>query len=187
MRDSGFSEEQNADLIDVCRCTGLRREELRQLTGDCLEQIGEGTYVLHVTRGTKGGRHRTVPLMGEPECVRRAVEIIGRAGSEKVFGRINSHADIHSYRAQYATGVYNRYARTIEKIPPAERYVCRRDCAGIVLDKRAMRIALEALEHNRFNVIAERYLKILSPWISLKSKVVAVQHSSIRTLSPEVP
>ena len=24
VRDNGFSEEQNADLIDVCRCTGLR-------------------------------------------------------------------------------------------------------------------------------------------------------------------
>ena len=159
VRDSGFSEEQNADLIDVCRCTGLRREELRQLTGDCLERIGEGTYVLHITRGTKGGRHRTVPLMGEPERVRRVAEIIGRAGSEKVFGRINSHADIHSYRAQYATDVYNRYARPIEEIPPAERYVCRRDCAGIVLDKRAMRIASEALGHSRINVIAGHYLK----------------------------
>lgn len=66
--------------------------------------------------------------------------------------------DIHSYRAQYATEVYDRYARPKEEIPPAERYVCRRDCAGIVLDKCAMRIASEALGHSRINVITEYYL-----------------------------
>lgn len=115
--------------------------------------------MLHITRGTEGGRHRTVPLMGEPERVRRAAEIIGCAGSENVFGRINSHADIHNYRAQYATDVYSQYARPKEEIPPAERYVCRRDCAGMVLDKRAMRIASEALGHSRINVIAGHYLR----------------------------
>ena len=97
--------------------------------------------------------------MGEPERVRRALEIISRAGSEKVFDRINSHADIHSYRAQYATDVYSWYARPIKEIPPTERYICRRDCAGIVLDKRAMWIASEALGHSRINVIAGHYLK----------------------------
>ena len=58
----------------------------------------------------------------------------------------------------YATEVYDRYARPKEEIPPAERYVCRRDCAGIVLDKCAMRIASEALGHSRINVITEYYL-----------------------------
>ena len=55
--------------------------------------------------------------------------------------------------------VTSRYARPKDEISPAERYVCRRDCAGIVLDKRAMRIASEALGHSRINVIAGHYLR----------------------------
>ncbi len=83
---------------------------------------------------------------------------MNEAGNKKVFTKISSAADIHSYRGDYATAIYLANARPLDQIPKCDRYYCRKDKKGIWYDKEAIKITSKALGHNRINVIAEQYL-----------------------------
>lgn len=167
-RDRHFSEEKNKELVEFCRSTGLRRNELKYITGDKLYKNNEGKYMIHVTTGTKGGRERDLPVIGNIDNV---VKLMSSAGSSRVFNKISSAADIHSYRSDYATSYYKSIARDINDIPydkinkgtgssyQGEVYVCRDDMKGIKFDKVAMAKVSKALGHNRISVIAGHYLK----------------------------
>lgn len=161
-RDAGFSEEQNAELIEFCRSTGLRRAELAAVRGSWLyqtkdEDTGAVQWWLDLsqTKATKGGKPRQVPIMGDVELVYRLCK---QAGDERVWPKVHAHADIHSYRADYCKRVYLAHARDVAKLPRSERYHCQRDKAGTVYDRAAMIIASKALGHNRESVIAANYL-----------------------------
>ena len=62
---------------------------------------GDGSYSIRVDKGAKGGRYREDPVIG-PHAEEIAASMRA-AGSGKVWGKVSSHADIHSYRADYAT------------------------------------------------------------------------------------
>ena len=81
------------------------------------------------------------------------------AGSEKVWSKVPNGADIHSYRSQYATKMYNSLARDREQIPKGDRYCCRGDLKGVWYDKQAMREVSNALGHDRISVIAGHYIR----------------------------
>lgn len=153
-RDSHFSEEKNADFVEFCRSTGLRRSEITKLRGDQLLQE-EGQWYIQTTG--KGGRFRIIPICGDVELVVRKMQA---AGTGKVWKKVPQNADIHSYRADYASRIYLKYARPIEEIPRKERYICRKDKAGIVYDKIAMLEASRALGHNRISVVGAHYLRL---------------------------
>lgn len=155
VRDADFSVSNNADLITFCKCTGLRRSELQELRGTDITADG---LRLHVTRNTKGGRWRMAPLAGTPEEVELVQRMCKAAGDGRVWSNVPSSADIHSYRADYCQRVYLQHARSADKIPPAERYYCRGDRKGMILDRAAMLEASRALGHNRIDVIASHYL-----------------------------
>lgn len=155
VRDADFSTTNNADLITFCRCTGLRRSELQELKGTDL--TADGQY-LHITRNTKGGRWRMAPITGTAEEIAMVQRMCKAAGDGRVWPHVSSSADIHSYRADYCQRVYLQYARPADKIPPADRYYCRGDRKGIILDRPAMLVASQALGHNRIDVIASHYL-----------------------------
>ena len=154
-RDKDFSESNNKDLIIFCRCTGLRRSELRELHGTDLTADG---LQLHVIRNTKGGRWRMAPLAGTSEEIELVQRMCQEAGDSRVWPHVPSSADIHSYRADYCKRVYLQHARSADQIPPADRYYCRGDRKGVVLDRVAMLQASRALGHNRIDVIASHYL-----------------------------
>lgn len=152
VRDRHFSEEKNREFVEFCRSTGLRRSELAGLKPEQLQQRSDGSYVLQI-KG-KGGRNRMAPVLN-----RAAVERIqATAPGEKVWEKVPNGADVHGYRSDYATRVYKEYARS--EIPKADRYYCRGDLKGIVLDKKAMEITSQALGHNRISVIAGHYIKM---------------------------
>ena len=153
-RDKHFSEEKNAEFVEFCRSTGLRRSEITKLRGDQLIER-DGEYCIETTG--KGGRFRVITICGNVELV---IGKMKEAGTEKVWKKIPSNADIHSYRADYATRIYSKYARPIEEIPRKERYICRKDKAGIVYDKAAMLETSKALGHNRISVVGEHYLRL---------------------------
>lgn len=155
-RDRHFSKEKNAELVNFCRCTGLRRAELESLRPDQLQQREDGAYFLEI-KG-KGGRVRLAPIVGTQEQVQAVVNRI-QAAQGKVWGKVHSAADIHAYRAEYATRVYEMHARPVDEIPKDAAYHCRGDLKGVVYDKAAMRIASEALGHNRISVIAGHYIR----------------------------
>lgn len=126
-------------------------------------------YFTHVRSG-KGGRERYSPIVGK-----NAEQIIERIQDtppeEKVWQHIHQCADIHGYRAEYATAIYKAHARAIQDIPydrvnrgtgkryQSEVYVCRKDEAGKKLDKEAMLVCSKALGHNRIEVVANNYIR----------------------------
>ena len=126
-------------------------------------------WFVHVRNG-KGGRERLSPIIGK-----NAGQIIERITDtppeEKVWQHVHNCADIHGYRAEYATAIYKAHARAIEEIPydrvnrgtgrryQSEVYTCRKDEAGKKLDKAAMLICSKALGHNRISVVADNYIR----------------------------
>lgn len=126
-------------------------------------------YYIHVRNG-KGGRERVSPIVGK-----NAAQIVERIrntpSDEKVWQHIHQSADIHGYRAEYATDIYRAHARPIEEIPydrvnkgtgrkfQSDVYTCRKDESGKKLDKKAMLICSKALGHNRIEVVANNYIR----------------------------
>lgn len=153
-RDKHFSEEKNAEFVEFCRSTGLRRSEITKLRGDQLIER-EGEHYICITG--KGGRYREAPVCGNVELVIRKMQA---AGKGKVWAKVPGNADIHSYRADYATRIYSSHARPIEELPRSEKYICRKDKSGIVYDRKAMLEASKALGHNRISVVGEHYLRL---------------------------
>ena len=168
VRDSHFSYERNSDLVDFCRSTGARRRELSCLTGDKLIER-DGQYFVRFDVGTKGGRVREAPVIGNVDLV---VRYMRSAGSELVFPHISSACDIHSFRADYCTALYKMTAREIRDIPydrvnqgsgrlyQSDVYYCRGELKGIALDKKAMNVCSEALGHSRNEIISRHYVRI---------------------------
>ena len=155
VRDKHFSEEKHKDLVRFCRATGLRRAELQQLRGTDLIEINGEPFIC-VSRGAKGGRHRNIPLAFEKYFIQG---LMSSKGDNKVFEKIPNGADIHSYRAEYATRLYKALARDINTLPKSEKYHCRKDLKGACYDKKAMLEVSRALGHNRISVIAGHYIR----------------------------
>ena len=128
----------------------------------------ESDFIYH--RRDKGGKDRFAPIIGDD-----AAAIIARMKStpptQKVWGKVPKNADIHSYRADYATTLYRQYARDVKCIPydkinrgsgrpyQSEAYICRGDYKGKKLDKSAMYKVSKALGHNRLDVVANNYIR----------------------------
>lgn len=128
-------------------------------------------YFIHVRNG-KGGRERISPIIGSN--TEQIVERIRNTPEEdKVWQHIHQSADIHGYRAEYATSIYKANARPIAEIPydrinrgtghryQSQVYICRKDEAGRKLDKAAMLVCSKALGHNRLEVVANNYIRDL--------------------------
>ena len=200
-RDKHFSVSNNDELIKFCKGTGLRRSELASIKGkdlisrseiemelnqlNLLENLTpeevkrlnilkdamrfESEYYINIENG-KGGRKRISPIVGKN--IDQIVERMKNTPEDKkVWEYVNSNADIHSYRADYATEIYKKYARNIEDIPfdrvnkgtgkkfQSEVYACRKDESGKKLDKAAMLLSSKALGHNRIEVVANNYIR----------------------------
>lgn len=151
--DRHVSQSNNADIITFCKCSGLRRSELAQIRGADLNG-----NTLTVYRATKGGRARLVELCGNAEELATVCKLAAAAGQNKIFPHVHSNLDVHALRAEYAKRIYTQYARPADQIPRADRYYCRGNMAGLILDRRAMRIASNNLGHSRIDVIAGHYL-----------------------------
>lgn len=114
IRDKNFNEDLHKDLVTFCKCTGLRRAELEQIRGEDLREV-DGKYYLEVTRGTKGGRPRTSPIVGSEDEIQAVVAQLRAAGSKKVYETVSTNADIHGYRAEYASYIYNAQKRDLSE------------------------------------------------------------------------
>lgn len=173
--DAHFSEKNNKDLINACRCVGFRRSELEAAKAEDLWEIN-GIYFMNI-RG-KGGRIRAAQLYGTAEEIENAVAYIRNLSGHN---HIHSNADIHSYRADYASRVYRAHARDLSQLKGRKIdytaltgktakdgshiyknaiYHCRGDQKGQAMDRTAMIIASQNLGHNREDVVGEHYLKL---------------------------
>lgn len=181
LRRSELMELRGKDLVtraqiedEIARLNALPTGERSAAADKRLEMLQDTRlfdeeYFTHVRNG-KGGRERLSPIIG-----RFAGQIIGRIretpAEEKVWQYVNTNADIHGYRAEYATAIYKTHARPIQDIPydrvhrgtgrryQSEVYTCRKDEAGKKLDKAAMLVCSKALGHNRISVVADNYIR----------------------------
>ena len=156
-RARNFSIENNRDLIDFCKSTGLRRSELETLTGgDTKVYFDEkGDAYISGVKG-KGGKVRDVRILANnPNVIRK---IKNTAADQPVWGTVHSAANIHGYRADYAQALYKSVARPAGQLKQEEKYICQRDMAGVVFDRKAMKIVSESLGHNRIGIVAQNYL-----------------------------
>lgn len=151
-----FSEKKNAELVNFCKKTGLRKHELKALQGDDLIQL-DGKYYIHVRRG-KGGKERFVEIYEQDELVIQRMR--QTPAGVKVWTKNNGWKECcpaHRYRADYAAALYHFYARDVSQLGKHEKYFCRNDERGKVYDRQALKIVSENLGHNRINVIPVNY------------------------------
>ena len=106
IRDKHFSIQKNQNMITFCMCTGLRRAELAQIRGTDLI-VQEGKLYLDIRKGSKGGRLRVSPVVGNDEEIALVKKLCMDAGDQQIFPHPSFNADIHSFRAEYAMRVYN--------------------------------------------------------------------------------
>ena len=129
--DKHFSEKNNADLLCFCKCFGLRRRELAAINGDALEINSKGEYILNVTKGTKGGRVRKVPIANiNQEELDTVIRLCKDAGHSNIFKKISSAADIHYYRHIFALRTYEKHARPFQEYKNERLVVYRNRVIG---------------------------------------------------------
>ncbi len=147
----------------------MEEEKRLKLMKESLDLFPDYEHFIHHYKD-KGGRERYAPIIGaNQEQVVARMKSVGP--DEHVWKNVPVAADIHSYRAEYGTDIYYKYARAIEDIPrnginkgngrryQKEVYVCRRDEKGKKLDAKALEKASKALGHNRIEVVATNYLR----------------------------
>lgn len=106
-----FSYDKNRELVNFCRNIGLRRFELEHIKGDCLIQEN-GNY--SITVKGKGGKVRNIPVT-DKEVIER---IKNTPPKELVWGKVNSHAPIHTFRDEYATKLYKSLEEILTQYHP---------------------------------------------------------------------
>lgn len=183
LRRSGVESIKGKDLMTkeqieraICRLeqipeenrTSSQKKQLRVCIDTRLFDNPEQKYFVHIRE--KGGRDRIAPIIG-PQTEQIVERFRNTQADENVWSYVNTNADIHSYRGDYATRLYKMYARRIEDIPydkinrgsgrryQSGVYTCRKDEKGKKLDKRAMLICSKALGHNRIHIVADNYLR----------------------------
>lgn len=146
------SSPDNKKIMVFGRGAGLRQCEMRQIRGTDLIIQGEKAYI-KIGRGVaKGGKKRVIEVL--PEYAGEIIQEMRNAGKEKVFAGIKvKNAPEHTFRAQYAMQLYNKYAVK----NPKNTYVMRDEYSGTVLDRDAMQIVSRNLGHERVQVFADSY------------------------------
>ena len=181
LRRSELAELRGKDLVTRAQIeaeiSSLESRPTAELTPADVKRLGmlqdarlfQGEYFTHVRNG-KGGRERLSPIIG-PNAAQIVQRIQETPGEEKVWQHVHQSADIHGYRAEYATAIYKAHARAIQDIPydrinrgtgrryQSQVYTCRKDEAGRKLDKAAMLVCSKALGHNRISVVADNYIR----------------------------
>ena len=170
-RDLWSRDRMEKEIASLYSKEYLSPKEMKHLATikDALKVFPNEDYFIH-HRKDKNGRYRFAPIIGPDK--QKIIDRMQNTGSrEKVWLHVNSNADIHAYRADYATSLYMMHARKIEDIPydkfhsgimrkiQSDVYVCRKDEAGKKLDRNALRICSKALGHNRVSVVANNYLR----------------------------
>lgn len=157
-RDKNISEETERKFAKLTSAIGGRRREMEALKGTDLAFNKHGEPFVYIKNG-KGGKKRYAMIIGEtPEETEEIVQIFKQAGKLKICSKLPSAFDNHFYRGIYAKRIYNRFAKPEEKLPDKRKYIMRKDRAGEVLDRRAMKITSRCLGHNRIDIIARHYL-----------------------------
>lgn len=169
--DRNFSKKNNRDLIIIAKATGGRREDIGKMRLEDFRTINGRLYV--EIRQSKGGRDRITPI--RPDLEKDVLDILAKIRAEgraKLFTRVHTKADIHSYRREYAQELYkiishDRPLRDIlAKVYPARyepnvkgtTYTTRRAKGNKSFNRDDLYLVSQALGHNRLEVAVTNYL-----------------------------
>ena len=172
--DKHFSEKNNADLINICKATGGRRDDMRKLHTYNFREINGRLYVDFLK--SKGGRSCVSPVLpGMEKAVLDHNAKVLSEGRTNLFERIHSKADIHSYRREYAQNLYKivskdrtlldelldvyppRSANKYEKNIQSNTYTARCSKNRKTYCRDALYLVSQALGHNRLEVVVNHY------------------------------
>ena len=171
-------EDRVADIMQICRMTGLREDEAEQVRPSNFH-LDQDRFICHLsgnndsknigageqTVWTKGGRERTIEIL--PKYTGQLREILSRYETdERICSKIPDRIDVHGIRSIYACELYQAYARSVEEIPVKERTTENgkdrpsryRDAQGMVWDRRALLRVSASLGHSRSSVVVASYL-----------------------------
>lgn len=155
--------EKYQEPVDFELATGLRKDkELGRVHGSDL-QIEEDELSIFVNG--KGGLERYSPVFGSSDERELVVRLCMEAGDGRVFPHLPRNLNLRDLRAFFASSVYLIFARDVSKLPREERYVCRADYKGIILDRKAMAITSWALRHRREDIISKSYIWPIVPYL----------------------
>lgn len=104
-------------LVAFQKVVGIRRNELKNLTGKDLKFDKHGNCYIHVKRGKGGKKQLQYILPKDVEIVRRTFAEIGE--NEPVFSKeeMNNQINLHGLRAQHARDSYFFYLDKIQENP----------------------------------------------------------------------
>ena len=170
-RDLWTREVMESELAMLSKNENKTKKEEKHMAvlQDALKTFPDQDMFIH-HRKDKNGRYRFAPIIG-PDREQIITRMRNTGYKEKVWLHVSGNADIHGYRAEYATAMYKMHARDIKDIPydrvnkgtgrkfQGDVYVCRKDEKGKKLDKHAMFLCSKALGHNRISVVADNYIR----------------------------
>lgn len=173
-RFSKFREDLNKDLVTIAKATGGRRGDLERL--EVKNFIREKGIITGVKfEQSKGGRDRYSPIIPKyQQAVTKLVNEWERVGQEKAFNKVNSMANIHAYRREYARELYDFCEKNalyreqiLDKYRDEGHTMTARDKRtpdyktndGRTFNRESLFIASQGLGHNRLDIIPRNYFK----------------------------
>lgn len=145
-----FDPAAHRELMAFCCSTGLRRHEILKIRPEDVQEVAQNRATIHVLHGKGGKRRQVTSLDSTPlKLAQRAAQ----QGEKYIFPQVPKYAPIHTWRRFYAQRLYESHTVPLEQVPRCERYVCRRDKARTVYQKKAMAIVSANLGHSRIDVV----------------------------------
>lgn len=108
-----FNEKLNSDLVSLAKGTGGRRADLVKLTPESFFEKNGKLFVKF--EQSKGGKNR-ISIVREEHRQDIESRISSTAPNTPLFERIHKHADIHSYRREYAQELYKDVIKNNDNI-----------------------------------------------------------------------
>lgn len=169
-----FNEKLNESLVSLSKGTGGRREDLSKLTPQSFFEKNGNLYVSFV--GSKGGKDRVSIVREEHrESIQNRIDSTQK--NELLFERIHKHADIHSYRREYAQELYKDiiqnknnikkelieiYGNRNERSIKSEYYKTKSEDNFFSGKRDDIYLITKSLGHERLDVAVNSYLRWLS-------------------------
>ena len=105
---------------------------------------------LFMFRRVKG---KTRDVSALDDVPRKLAQQAAQRGDTYIFPSIPKYSPVHEWRRSYAQRLYAMLTIPMEQVPRSERYVCRRDRARTVYQKKAMAVVSLNLGHSRIDVV----------------------------------
>ena len=141
-------------------CTGLRKNEVRNLRAGCLKKIGE-EYYLYLTVGAKNGKPRYAKIIGTNEEKAIILNLMNKSPEEKIFSQTPDDFPYHKLRSIYACRYIDMCATVTADTPKEIIYCFRGSLKEYCFSRTGMKEISNSLGYERIGVIKNYFRKFL--------------------------